>query len=254
MLKNLSVKTFKSLDDVTVELGLVNVFIGANGSGKSNLLEALGVLSAAADGKVDDQSLLARGVRPGVPALYKSAFPAKPGMKVASHLFFGAYSAQASYEVSLHNPLRDPAPAWRFKTELWKDDNKQHVGRSPRSTTKINPERGLAALKAVEVTSGAALDLLRLLQGYVIFSPTTAVLRGVAPETQARQPLGLSGGNLPRAILELLNQRRRDDRSKRICREVLSLVDWAASFGATSAALLPLSAERGSLGNRSSVS
>lgn len=82
MLKNLSVRTFKSLADVNVELGLVNVFIGANGSGKSNLLEALGVLSAAADGKVDDQSLLARGVRPGVPQLYKSAFPAKPDNKI----------------------------------------------------------------------------------------------------------------------------------------------------------------------------
>ena len=67
MLEKLSVKTFKSLDDVSVDLGWVNVFIGANGSGKSNLLEALGVLSAAADGKVDDKALLARGVRPGRP-------------------------------------------------------------------------------------------------------------------------------------------------------------------------------------------
>ena len=82
VLERLSVKTFKSLDDVTVDLGLVNVFIGANGSGKSNLLEALGVLSAAADGKVDDQALLARGVRPGLPAQYKSAFPALPGGRI----------------------------------------------------------------------------------------------------------------------------------------------------------------------------
>ena len=79
MLENLTVRTFKSLEDVTVDLGMVNVFIGANGSGKSNLLEALGVLSAAADGKVDDMVLLARGVRPGLPALYKTAFPAKRG-------------------------------------------------------------------------------------------------------------------------------------------------------------------------------
>ena len=51
MLTNLFVKTFKSLDDVAVDLGRVNVFIGANGSGKTNLLEALGILSAAANGK-----------------------------------------------------------------------------------------------------------------------------------------------------------------------------------------------------------
>ena len=241
MLENLSVRTFKSLDEVTVNLGRVNVFIGANGSGKSNLLEALGILSAAADGKVDDQALLAHGVRPGLPALYKSSFPVRPDRRISPHLHFGARSGQARYEVSLHNPLTDPAPAWRFKTELWEDDNDRLVERLPVKTNNTNPERGLAALKAVEAPVGAALDLLRLLQGYVIFSPTTAVLRGVAPETQPRQPVGLSGGNLPRAILHLLKQRKRDKLSQRICREVLGLVDWAKSFGWTSSDRLPLS-------------
>ena len=241
MLDKLSVRTFKSLDDVTVDLGLVNVFIGANGSGKSNLLEAVGILSAAADGKVDDQALLARGVRPGLPALYKSAFPARSGGRIPPHLHFGARGGQAGYEVSLHNSLEDPAPAWRFKTERWEDDDGTLVGRSPLQKDKANPERGLAALKAAEVSAGAALDLLRLLQGYVIFSPATAVLRGVAPETQPRRPVGLSGGNLPRAILDLRRQRKRDDRSRRICREALELVDWADRFGWASSARLPLS-------------
>ncbi len=241
MIENLSIRTFKSLEDVKVDLGLVNVFIGANGSGKSNLLEALGVLSAAADGKVDDQSLLSRGVRPGVPALYKSAFPARRGKKIPPHLYFGASGAQARYEVSLHNPLNEPAPAWRFKTENWEGENQKLVARIPTQADKTNPERGLAALKAVETTTGAALDLLRFLQDYVIFSPTTAVLRGVAPETQPRRPVGLSGGDLPRAIRELLRQRGQDDRSRRICREVLGLIDWAVSFGSTPADRLPLS-------------
>ena len=243
ILEKFSVRTFKSLEDVTVDLGLVNVFIGANGSGKSNLLEALGVLSAASDGKVDDQSLLARGVRPGFPALYKSAFPGRKGKKIPPHLYFRAHSSEAKYEVSLHNPLKDPAPAWKFKTERWEgdDDDMESVGRSPAQAQKTNPERGLAALKAVEVDSGAALDLLRLLQDYVIFSPTTPVLRGVAPETQPRQPLGLSGGNLPQAILELLKQRGEDPSSKQICRDALRLVDWAESYGFTSSAKLALS-------------
>ena len=224
-----------------MDLGRVNVFIGANGSGKSNLLEALGVLSAAADGRVDDQSLLSRGVRPGVPQLYKSAFPARPGRTIPPHLFFSGRAAQAKYEVSLHNPLREPTPAWRFKAESWEDGNHRLVGRSPATASRSNPERGLAALKAVDVTSGDALDLLELLQKYVIYSPTTPVLRSVAPETQPRDPVGLSGGNLARATLDLLKQRRRIEHSKRICREVLGLVDWASSFGATSAARLPLS-------------
>ena len=241
MLDKLSVRTFKSLEDVSVELGLVNVFIGANGSGKSNLLEALGVLSAAADGKVDDQALLSRGVRPGLPALYKSAFPAMPRTRIPPHLYFSGGSGEASYEVSLHNPLKDPKPAWRFKTELWKDSDGTFVRRLPTKGVKANPERGLAALKAIEVSAGAALDLLRLLQGYVIFSPTTSVLRGVAPETQPRQPVGLSGGNLPQAILDLLKQIKSVDRSRRICQEALELLDWADDFGWASSGELPLS-------------
>ena len=225
MIERLTVRTFKSLEDVTVDLGLVNVFIGANGSGKSNLLEAMGVLSAAADGKVDDTVLLARGVRPGLPALYKTAFPAKRGKRIPPHLHFGASGANARYEVSLYNPLDEPAPAWRFKTGLLQEDGISLVARIPMKAAKTNPERGLAALKAVETATGGALDLLRVLQGYVVFSPATAVLRGVTPETQPRQPVGLSGGNLPRAILDLREQRDWDKRSRRICRDVLGLVD-----------------------------
>ena len=108
----------------------INVIVGANGSGKSNLLEAIGVLSAAADGKVTDQTLLQRGVRPGVPKLYKSAFPSTTRRQL-SHIYFSARSAQAHFNVSLNNPMADPSPAWRFKTELLergKIINKKHAG------------------------------------------------------------------------------------------------------------------------------
>lgn len=242
MLEKLSVRTFKSLEDVTVELGLVNVFIGANGSGKSNLLEALGVLSAAADGKVDDQTLLSRGVRPGVPALYKSAFPAGRGKRIPPHLFLGASGAQAVYDVTLHNSLSNPLPAWRFKTESWEEGDHRLVGRSPASKEYLNPERGMAALKAVDFKDGDGIRLLELLQRYVIFSPTTAVMRGVAPDPQPRQPMGLSGGNLPRAVLNLLKQRRQDDEhSKRVCSDVIGLVDWTSRIDVGRADRLSLS-------------
>jgi len=66
VINTVTIKDFKSITDVTVDLGQINVFIGANGSGKSNILEAMGVLSAAASGVVDDESLLRRGGRPGV--------------------------------------------------------------------------------------------------------------------------------------------------------------------------------------------
>ena len=63
MIETLRIESFKSIAESQLDLGQVNVFIGANGSGKSNLLEALALLSAAASGRVDQPTLLWRGAR-----------------------------------------------------------------------------------------------------------------------------------------------------------------------------------------------
>jgi predicted ATPase len=46
-IKRLRMKNLLSFRDTTVELGPLNVLIGANGSGKSNLIEVIGLLQAA---------------------------------------------------------------------------------------------------------------------------------------------------------------------------------------------------------------
>lgn len=243
MITKISIKSFKSLEDVEIELGNINVFVGANGSGKSNLLEAIGVLSAAADGKVTDQTLLQRGVRPGVPKLYKSAFPTKDTEKRQSpHIFFSGASKYAHYDVSLHNPMNDPSPAWKFKTELLECGADKLASRSPGSRNNPNTENGFAALKVVELKkNNRALRLMHALQNYVIFSPTTPVLRGVAPETQPRIPIGLSGGRLPEAVQELLKSRIDSRHARKICSEAIDLISWAKSYGTRPASHLPLS-------------
>lgn len=45
MLKRLTVRTFKSLTEVRVDLPRMSVFFGANAAGKSNLLDAIQALS-----------------------------------------------------------------------------------------------------------------------------------------------------------------------------------------------------------------
>lgn len=240
MIKKVSIHSFKSLENVELELGLLNVFIGANGSGKSNLLEAIGVLSAAADGKVNDQALMSRGVRPGVPSLYKSAFPTEN--RALSHIYFCGASDEIHYDVSLHNPLRDPSPSWKFKTESFVRNGDSLASRGPNMKDNPNTENGLAALKAVQLKKDdPALAFLKRLQEYVIFSPTTPVLRGVAPETQPRVPVGLSGGRLPDAVHELLVARSNSVLIKKVCSEALGLISWAKSYGSADATDLPLS-------------
>jgi predicted ATPase len=76
MITKIGISGFKSIvtTDPPIELGKVNVFIGANGSGKSNLLEAVGFLSSTASFHVTDAALSERGVRSSVPGLYESSF------------------------------------------------------------------------------------------------------------------------------------------------------------------------------------
>lgn len=45
-IRKISVGNFKSLYSASFEPGKINVFVGANGSGKSTILEAIGLLSA----------------------------------------------------------------------------------------------------------------------------------------------------------------------------------------------------------------
>jgi hypothetical protein len=133
-LASVTVKDFKSLKDVHVDLGQVNVFIGANGAGKSCLLEAIGILGACAAGAVDDQALLRRGVRPGVPELYKSSFG---DGKVAPKISLRACSKDgADYHAYITNPTKNPGPYWVFGNETLKDGVTTIASRGPKGNAR----------------------------------------------------------------------------------------------------------------------
>ena len=44
MIEQIAIQNFKSFKDVSLKLGPMNIFIGANASGKSNFFDALRVL------------------------------------------------------------------------------------------------------------------------------------------------------------------------------------------------------------------
>ncbi|MBD3266240.1 AAA family ATPase, partial [bacterium] len=60
----LNIKGFRSLKDVTWKPGDLNVLIGPNASGKSNLLRCLEFISASAEGKLGDYVKRAGGMEP----------------------------------------------------------------------------------------------------------------------------------------------------------------------------------------------
>lgn len=63
MLSSLTIKNFKSIVDLTLELGRFNVFIGENGCGKTNILEALGMAAGASNQRLGIEDLTQQGLR-----------------------------------------------------------------------------------------------------------------------------------------------------------------------------------------------
>jgi predicted ATPase len=74
MVKTIKIENFKSIQSLEIELGRVNVFIGENGCGKTNILEAITMGSAAAANKLDNEFLANRGIRVTEPKYMKSGF------------------------------------------------------------------------------------------------------------------------------------------------------------------------------------
>lgn len=228
MIKSFTVKAFKSIPDLTLELGQINAFIGANGSGKSNILEAIGVLSAAASGIVDDESLMRRGVRPGVPALYRTSFK---NNNFSPSIFMEARNENAEYSISLNNNIDKPQPSWLYKTEQLKNNGETVISRGIETECRARDykERGLAALRAVELEQNdPASKLLSLLSGYSIFSPSTSVLRGIQPDNQTRSPVGLNGGRLAEAVRDLQILSKNYENYSTAYSEVIELIDWVS--------------------------
>lgn len=224
MIRELKIRGFKSITALDIELGAVNCFIGANGVGKSNVLEAVGVLGAAANGKVDDESLLRRGVRPGLPRLFKSSFQ---DFRSLPHIGLEAIDQTgATYRVSLLNPLESPDPAWSYKTETLTDGTNTIVTDGVRSRGNLNPKAGLAAVSMVSLpASSPATHLMQQLQQFAIYCPNTPTLRGLLPDPQTREPVGLAGGRLAEAVADL--RKWSDDIQNEVMEDILSLADWA---------------------------
>ena len=249
MIRTIQIEGFKSIASQTLELGRVNCFIGANGVGKSNILEAIGILGAAATGRVDDESLLRRGVRAGTPRLFKTAFA---GLRVSPHITLSAEADDgAKYKIALLNPLEDPEPAWSFKTEKLSDKGKDIVSRGVRSEN-LTPTAGLAALRLVDLPSkSAGARLMQGLRDYSIYCPNTPTLRGIIPDTQTRSPVGLSGGRLAEAFEELMGSlvAIEDEAGEELYFGILELLDWVDFVDVTNTpgSLLSPSVSRGRL-------
>ncbi len=102
MIKSIKIENFKSVQSLDLDLGRLNIFIGANGSGKSNILEAIAMGSAEVEDKLSDEFLANRGVRVTAPQLMKSGFN-EEDFNSPITLGFSSKSSSWTVEISSKN-------------------------------------------------------------------------------------------------------------------------------------------------------
>ena len=211
MLRNISIQRFKSIRDAELQFGRVNLFIGTNGSGKSNFLEAIGLVSACFSTGITAPDLAKKGIRQSRPALIKSAHK---NMKIPQTLELVA-RLDDSIEYKCNLTARDGDDSLRFHSESCTFYGEGQFGRSgngdrvrgrqlPRPASK---NRGLwDQTKASTDFPSVLLDELDEFSRFRIYSPQTDYLRGVKPSTIYDEPIGLHGEGLPEAVRDIIKQ------------------------------------------------
>jgi predicted ATPase len=126
MIRRIRVENFKSIDKVTLDLGRVTVLIGENGSGKSNLLEAIAFAAAAANDKLDHEFLVSRGIRMTEPRFMRAAFSGSEGDEVLVGLRWQDADNEQQIEYRLHAAADAGLSKW---TERWADELPENMSR-----------------------------------------------------------------------------------------------------------------------------
>lgn len=242
MIRTIHIEGFKSVVDQRLELGRVNCLIGPNGSGKSNLLEALGLLGAAARGRVDDEALLRRGVRSSPPRLYRSSFHR---LKDASAIKLEAESdAGVVYRVELVSPKEGTRGTWTYAAEELSEQASAPLTRD--NANGRDPGAGLIAARRFDIpVDSSRMRLIDALADYAVWSPSTPALRGTESDPQTREPLGLAGGRLAdgleslmQALVNPLEEEVAENAPAVEAKEalfdgILDLIDWVGDLAPT---------------------
>lgn len=106
MFHKFRISTFKSIKELEIPVGHLNVIIGENGAGKSNFLEALAVFSAGLSNKLDNEFLTNRGIRV---VSAETMFSIFSNQKSTSSSIFG-FDSMGGVAVMMDYDKDDPYP------------------------------------------------------------------------------------------------------------------------------------------------
>jgi len=252
MIKSVKIANFKSVVDLSLELGSFNVLIGENGCGKSNILEALAFGAAASADKLDNEFLGSRGIRVTNPDFMFSAFS---NDKKNKSIIVNFIENGRLYEFDLMNSPNN-SKRWInkkkenaigeletfLKTLLLENDEQKknkmiseiQEGKGELSILSeiLKPYRNEKDFKEIiNLIIPTLLDRAIShpdISNYIVYSPEQSSLRKFEETTQI-YPLGIKGEGLFQYLKELAFDKKNSKILKEI-KENLSLLDWYEDF------------------------
>ena len=239
MIRQIRIENYKSIHKLKLNLGRFNVLIGENGSGKTNILEAIALSSAASNDKLDNEFLAARGIRVTDPIFMRAAFDKKNAEKEIIIGFEGdngvsfkflLQNDNASYS-EWTNTLVSHAYFSAGLDALGKRIAKLEKRLFSRPEELINgPERQELLYEFEKIRDSYENDpfiqeLFRLKE-FLIYSPENPYLRTFEKEGQIR-PLGIHGQGLFK-LLKVLTDENQEKLNE--IKEKLRLTDWFEDF------------------------
>ena len=231
-LKKISFGNFKSLYNASFEPGKVNVFIGANGAGKTTILEGIGLLSAAMTDRVDANSLQRKGIRLSASSLYKSNFRdiEKTKLTIDLSLEWEEKGQANRFKYDVHLTTPKDTDYWKYHSEAFFQNQEKKWGRSNASQKQNNNYIGFFLIdEDPELIEGR--KIANDFSKYGIFQPNTMVLRGTVPDSNQMTPIGLNGGRLAEALQDLIKESDGDTFFGTMYSEdVLEMIDWASNI------------------------
>lgn len=252
MLQSVRISRFKSVKHQFLDFGRVNLFIGGNGTGKSNILEAIGLISACLGRGLGDSDIGVKGLRITPPELMKSSFKNEHLPKTLE--LEASFSKKVVYRAGLQSSEYDPL--LRFFSESAEHKNRSVFGRSQRGVTatgvsyadRLEKHRGIwDQIKATHDVPDAMANIFTEFSRYVIYTPQTDFLRAKQSGKIDVPPVGLHGQGLAVAVASFLAEWRRlkqAGKHKRNswglehewwlmdkCSDMVWLPGWAKEFG-----------------------
>lgn len=222
MIKQIHIKNFKSVQDLKLELGRINVFIGANGSGKSNILEAIALAGAYSADKLDYEFLTSRGIRiPSDLNHFKSLFNLEnitQSIKIEFQL--DRELPTLKYEINLY----DLADGKNWSREYQIPHIEERVKfKINEGSSEVNDLEQLRELVKEEISKMFGELRNSEIEKFIIYQPEYSPLRNLFDETQIR-PLGIHGEGLFRVLNNFPKERIN------AIKELLKSFDWFETF------------------------